>query len=257
MKKPSEISFVYFGSSRFSEIVLSQLEKEGYKPILNITSSRTSLPSLEELRKLNAELFIVASFGKILPKELLDIPTHGSLNVHPSLLPQLRGPAPIQATILGGGEPAVTIIKMDEQMDHGPILAQEKVALSPWPDFYETVEEKLAQAGGKLLAEVIPRLLSGELKAAPQKESEATTVSLIQKEDGELDLAAPPEENLRKLYAYSHWPGVYFFFETKMGKKLRVVVKKAEISEGKFVPLRVIPEGKREMLWQDFLRGNA
>src|SRR3989344_441161 len=105
-----QIKFVFFGSSRFSECVLDELKNTDHFPVLDITSAKDALP-MDKLREINAELFVVASFGKILPKDLIEMPKYGTLNVHPSLLPALRGAAPIQGTILGRGEPGITIIK--------------------------------------------------------------------------------------------------------------------------------------------------
>lgn len=251
-KMNQKIKFVFFGSSRFSTFVLDELEKAGYSPALNITSANGSLP-IEELKTLQADLFIVASFGKIIPQSVLDLPKLGCVNVHPSLLPKYRGPSPIQNQILDGAEVGVTIIKMDAEMDHGPILAQEKVVLTPWPDHYEVVEEKLARAGGKLLIKV----LSEPFSETPQNHSSATYIKMIKKEDGLLDLNAEAETNYRKVLAYSTWPQAYFFFKKKTGEEIRVVVKDAEVKEGVFTPIRVIPAGKKEMVWADFLRGNA
>lgn len=248
----NKLRFAFFGSSRFSELVLDELIKAGYSPALKITDAKLPLPELPP----DIELCIVASFGKILPAPYLKVPKLGFLNVHPSLLPELRGPAPIQGIILGQGSPGVTIIKMDEEMDHGPIVAQEKVEMDPLPDHYAIVEDKLARAGGKLLAVVLPKWVAGEIQAQPQDHSLATYIKLIKKEDGLLRLEGDPEMNLRKVFAYSTWPGAYFFFKTKMGKELRIVVKNAKMEDGKFIPTRIIPEGKREMDWQDFLRGN-
>ncbi len=249
--------FIYFGSSRFSEFVLQELEQAGFTPILKVTSAHEPLPSMERLKSLSPEVIIVASFGKILPQELIDLPIHGSLNVHPSLLPKLRGPAPIQNLILSEGDPGVTIIQMDEKMDHGPMLSQERLTLEPWPDHYDKVEEKLARAGGQLLVKVLKNLSSIQEAAKPQDDIQATYTQLIKKEDGLLDLADLPERNWRKVLAYSTWPHAHFFFKRKTGQEIRVVVKEAVIKEGLFVPTRVIPSGKHEMSWSDFLRGNA
>ncbi len=247
------IKFVFFGSSRLSKFILEELEKAGLSPLMEVADAKAPLPTLPQ----ETELCIVASFGKILPKELLEIPKYGFLNVHPSLLPTLRGPAPIQGTILGLGEPGVSIIKMDEQMDHGPILAQKKVSIEPWPDHYDKVEEKLAREGGKLLVEVLTPYIESRLAPAEQDHEKATYIKMIKKEDGLLDLSDDPEKNYRKVLAYSTWPGAYFFFKTKANKELRIVVREARVEDGKFIPTRVIPEGKREMVWADFLRGNA
>ena len=250
-----KIKFVFFGSSQFSSYVLKELEMAGFSPILNINSAKDPLP-MKELEKVDADVFVVASFGKILPKELIEMPKYGSLNVHPSLLPELRGPAPIQGAILGQGEPGVTIIRMDEKMDHGPILAQEKISITPWPDHYRRVEEKLGRAGGKMLGDLIPKWIQGEIQEEQQDDARASFIKLIKKEDGLLNLNNSPDENLRKVLAYSTWPGAYMFFKNKKGKEIRIIVKDAEIKDGQFLPAHIIPAGKREMDWQDFLRGN-
>ncbi len=263
LKGNEALSFVFFGSSIFSAHVLKELEVAGLSPVLKIESAKDPLP-MKALRAAEADVFVVASFGKILPKELLEIPPHGVLNVHPSLLPELRGPAPIQGIILdrrgiGGGAPmpGVTIIKMDEKVDHGPIVAQAKVELEPWPDHYHVVEEKLGRAGGRLLATLLPDWINGKIKKKPQDESQATYIKLIKKEDGLIELDGPAEENYRKVLAYSTWPGAYLFFKSKTGKEIRVIVKDAKLKDGKFTPARVIPAGKKEMDWPSFLHGNA
>ena len=248
MTSQAKIKFVFFGSSRFSTFVLDELEKAGYSPILNITSAKTPLPDLPE-----ADFFIVASFGKIITKNILDLPKRGCLNVHPSLLPKYRGPSPIQNQILDQAEVGATIIKMDEKMDHGPIVAQEKINLAPWPDHYDVVEEKLARAGGQLLV----KTLSEPIKEMVQDESKATYTKMVKKEDGLLDLNDSAETNYRKVLAYSTWPQAYFFFKNKMNKEVRIIVKNAEIKDDLFVPTKIIPAGKREMPWSDYLRGNA
>lgn len=250
-----QIKFVFFGSSKFSEYVLGELTKAGYEPVLNITDARAPLPDLPQ----DIDVAIVASFGKILPGEYLKIPKHGFLNVHPSLLPQFRGPSPIQAQILHAraDEVGITIIKMDEKMDHGPILAQRQVILNPWPDHYGMVEALLGQEGGVLLAEILPKWVNNEISENEQEHEEATYVKMIKKEDGLLDLNEPAETNLRKVFAYSTWPGAYIMFKRKQGDEIRVVIRNAKIIDGNFVPTRVIPAGKKEMDWESFLRGNA
>lgn len=251
----NKIKFAYFGSSKFSEYVLNELKKAGFEPALNITDAKAPLPELTQ----DIDMAIVASFGKILPAEYLKIPKFGFLNVHPSLLPKFRGPSPIQAQILNSqaNEVGVTIIKMDEKMDHGPILSQRKVVLNPWPDHYGIIEALLGQEGGLLLAETLPKWLSGEIGEKEQAHEEATFVKMIKKEDGLLNLGDEPEANLRKVLAYSTWPGAYIFFRRKQGDEIRVVVRNAKIVEGQFIPTRVIPAGKKEMDWESFLRGNA
>ena len=246
---------VFFGSSQFSQYVLEELNNLGISLILEIKSAKDKI-DLKKLKELQADLFVVASFGKILPKEVLDLPRFGSLNVHPSLLPKMRGPSPIQNTILAGEETGITVIKMDEEMDHGPILAQAKFEITPWPDHYSVVEEKLGRVGGRILGTLIPEWISGTVKERDQDCDLASYTRLIKKEDGLLDLEDDPEVNLRKTLAYSTWPGAYLIYKNKRGKEVRVVVKDAVVRDGKFSPIRVIPAGKREMSWTDFLRGN-
>lgn len=244
--------FIFFGSSRFSEIVLDELKQHGLIPVQVINSAKGELPELA-----TADFYLVASFGKILDEKILNTPQFGSLNIHPSLLPKLRGPAPIQGSILGLGEPGISIIKMDALMDHGPLLIKEEVPINPFPDHYAIVEEKLARAGARLLIKVLPEYLNGTLNLEAQDDNEATFIKLIKKEDGHINLEDNPEENYRKVLAYSTWPGAYIFFKRKTGDEIRVVIKNAKIENGHFIPLRVIPAGKKEMSWEDFLRGNA
>jgi len=145
---------------------------------------------------------------------------------------------------------------MDEKMDHGPIITQKEVPLSPWLDRYSIVEEKLARAGGKLLGEILPLWINGDIKETIQDEDKATYTKFIRKEDGEIDLSADPEKNLRKIYAYEVWPRAYFVYERRDGKKIRVTITQAKMVSNELKILSVIPEGKKEMDWQSFLRGN-
>ena len=196
------------------------------------------------------DFFAVASYGKILPKEILDIPKKGVLNVHPSLLPKFRGPSPIQSAILSENETGVTIIKLDEQVDHGPILAQIKVSVPEWPPYEEDLENILGKEGGKLLAEILPDYMLGKTAEKEQDHSIATFSRKIEKSDGEINLSDDAETNLRKILAYHAWPGAYFFHGGK-----RIIVKRAHIENGKLVFEQVVPEGRKEMPYQDFLKG--
>ncbi|MBI2674106.1 MAG: peptide deformylase [Candidatus Zambryskibacteria bacterium] len=256
MPPAKKIKFVFFGSSQISHYVLEELEKTGLTPLLKISSAKEPL-SIEELRKLDADVFVVASFGKILPKALIELPKFGTLNVHPSLLPRLRGPAPIQNMILSRDEkPGVTIMKIDEKMDHGPILAQIETPIIPWPDHCRVVVEKLGRIGGRMLTILLPKWLNGEINERAQDDTQASYTRLIKKEDGLLNLNDDAETNLKKVLAYSTWPGAYMFYTNKWGKKIRVTVKDAQVTNGLFSPTTVIPAGKKEMSWQSFLRGN-
>lgn len=281
----SGVNFVFFGTSDFSVFILDELKKEGFLPSLIVTSedkpsgrklllspsavktwalkekisllqpkSLKTREFLDEIKSRgNFDLFIVASYGKIIPKNILEIPRFKTLNVHPSLLPKLRGSSPLQSAILEENETGVTIIRLDEEVDHGPILAQEKVIID-WPPYEDELEKITGELGGKMLAGVIPKWIRGNIKETEQNHAKATFTKKIEKSDGELDINQSPEINLRKIRSYCLWPGA-FYFENINGIKKRIVVKRAKIEEGKLVLERVIPEGKKEMDYTDFLRG--
>lgn len=201
------------------------------------------------------DLFMVASYGLIIPQAVLDMPKHGTLNVHPSLLPKLRGASPIQSAILTEDKTGVTIMLVDEKMDHGPIVSQKEVSISPWPPKANVLEQILAQEGGALLAEIIPQWIAGKREPREQAHEQATFTKKITKEDGLIDLAGDPETNYRKIQAFDTWPRAYFFTERR-GKKIRVSITDAALIDKKLVLKKVIPEGKKEMSYEDFLRGN-
>jgi methionyl-tRNA formyltransferase len=197
---------------------------------------------------------VVASYGKIIPQNILDIPRLGMLNVHPSLLPKLRGASPLQSAILTENETGVTIMRLDADMDHGPIVAQKKVEVADWPPYESDLENLLGRIGGKLLAEKLPNWLSGKIIETPQDHELATFCKKIEKEDGLLNLENSAETNLCKIRAYHIWPGAYFF-ALRGGKKIRVKVTRAAVVDGKLVIEKVVPEGKKEMDYEDFCRG--
>ena len=204
------------------------------------------------------DLFIVAAYGKIIPENILNIPKYKTLNVHPSLLPKLRGPSPIESTILNDDkDTGVSIMRLDKEMDHGPIVAQEKInleTLNVWPVIAPALEDKLARQGGALLAKIIPDWASGKIKEIEQDHSKATYCQKISKADGLVNLGETPYQNYLKICAYSGWPGSYFFVENA-SKKIRVSIKEAQYKNNTLEILRVIPEGKKEMSYSDFLRG--
>lgn len=278
-----DCQFAFFGSSDFSLGVLDELAKNDLLPNIIITTPDKpkgrglvlTPPSVklwaearkirviqpekldsalcEKLRAVACPLFIVASYGKIIPKSVLEIPRGGTLNVHPSLLPKYRGPSPIQSAVLSGDEETgVTIMLLDEQMDHGPILARSEFS-NKMPTATE-LSEKLAAEGGKLLAETIPKWLAGEIKPTPQDHSKATYTKKITKEDGLIDLDGGQRQNFLKFQAFAGWPGAYFFVSLSNGKKIRVAIKKADFENGIFKIRSVVPENKKEMPYEIFLR---
>ncbi len=209
---------------------------------------------IEEFQKYNINLAIVVAYGKILPQTLLDIPKLGMVNVHYSLLPKYRGATPVESAILhGDSETGVVIQKMAFALDAGDIIEKEVVTISP-DETAPVLRSRLNEIAKKLLIQTIQKIVNGTASYEKQDDSKATLCKKIKKEDGLLDLGNDPIINYRKFRAYFRWPGTYFFIE-KNGKQIRVVIKEAEFKEGKFEILRVIPEGKKEMSYKDFLAG--
>ncbi len=211
---------------------------------------------VETLQKKKWDVFVVASYGKIIPQSILDIPTHGTLNLHPSLLPLFRGSSPIEGQILADENVVgVSIMLLDKEMDHGPILSQLSFQKRESGDYSAPeLEEKLAQAGGELLAKILPDWVSGKITPTEQDHAKATFTKKISKEDGHITLTDLPRQNYLKYLAYQPWPGTYFFTHRK-GKEIRVVIKKASFENGTFKIERVVPEGGKEMSYEELLRG--
>ncbi len=145
----------------------------------------------------------------------------------------------------------MTIMVVDEEMDHGPILTSEKLKVKSEKFRYGELEEKLARMGGRLLAEVIPQWIMGRIEPVEQEHSKATHCEKITKQDGLITEEDSPEEVFRKVRAFTPWPGAYFFASGK-----RIIITEAEMENGKLIIKRVKPEGKKEMPLEDFLRGN-
>ncbi|MDP2593680.1 MAG: methionyl-tRNA formyltransferase [bacterium] len=283
------INFVFWGTDEFSVAVLNELEKVGFLPSLVVTAPDRpkgrklvltasavkvwarvrSIPVLQpsnpdDIKRFKfekiPEVFIVASYGLIISKDVLDIPKRGALNVHPSLLPKYRGASPVQGAILNDdGETGVSIMLMDEKMDHGPILARETFKTKGKKGENgeilpaREIELKLAILGGRLLAKILPQWLNGAVETTAQDESKATYTKKIAKTDGLIDLEnGNPRRNFLKIRAYDGWPGAYFF-SSKAGRKIRVIIKEAEWQEG-LVLKKVLPENRKEVSYDSFLQ---
>ena len=199
---------------------------------------------LNFLRKEKYDVFILAAYGKILPKELIDMPEHGILNVHPSLLPRLRGPSPIRTAILNNERNTGTsIIVLDEKMDHGKIVAQDSVEITDWPPFLPDLEEKLFRMGGKLLIKILQDYVNDKITPKTQDEIKATYCKKIKKEDGLINLLKDSAKEIwikyRALYG---WPGIYFM---QNGKRIKIT--DAVFKNGEFIIKKVIPENSKEI----------
>ncbi len=196
---------------------------------------------------------ILADFGLIIPQSILNMFPMGIINIHPSLLPKYRGPTPVQTAILNGEKiTGVTIIKLDEEVDHGPILGQEKEKILP-TDTAETLYKRLFEKGANLLIKLLPDYLNTKLKPFPQNHKNSTFTEHLIRQDGFIDLSSSslkidPSTALRiklKIRAYHPWPGVWTNIMIN-DKGLRI----------KLLPENKIQvEGKKPMGYKDFLNG--
>lgn len=285
--------FVFFGSSEFSVYVLEELLLHGLKPILILTTpdkpkgrkliltpnivktwakdhnievldpsslkpnTDSGQATISKLQALSSELFLVASYGKIIPKEIFEIPEKKTLNIHPSLLPKYRGASPLQSQILADEKKiGVSIMQIEETMDTGPVLIQKEIKFeeSEWPVGRNKLEKILATEGARVFAHIYQEWLTGAIDPIIQNEAKATYCQKIEKSDGLIELTADPHKNLLKIKAFEGWPEAYYFLE-RNGKKIRVTIREAEMENGQLKIKRIVPEGKKEMPYEDFLRG--
>lgn len=253
--KSEKLKIIFIGTSEFGVKILEGLLKAKYKPILAITApdkpfgrERTITPppvkvlaekykllilqpekilnSESEIKNLNPDLIIVADYGQLLPKEILEIPKYGCLNIHPSLLPKYRGSSPIQNAILNGEKrTGATIISMDEKMDHGPIIAQRKLEIEP-EETGENLYGRLADLGANLLMEIIPKWTRAMVVPRAQDDSQATFTKILTREQGKINWKKTAQALEREVRAYFSWPGSYTFWE-KRGKSIKIKVLKA------------------------------
>lgn len=227
--------------------------------------------AISQLRAWVPDLIVVAAFGQILRQEVLELPPHGCINVHASLLPRWRGASPIQAAILAGdAETGVTIMRMDKGLDTGPILSQRAISIDP-DETAETLSEKLSALGADLLIETLPAYLSGELKAKPQPKTGVTLALLLKKSDGELDLSLAAKELEQKVRAFNPWPGAYIVWKAQPLKIHQAKIKNGisqvgrhtvedelpgiGTGDGLLLLEEVQPSGRKSMSGAEFLRG--
>ena len=261
---------IFFGSGKFSPEYLKALEAGGWEVRAKIGRD---LPSAAEFKKLDSELGIIAYFGKIIPKEILELFPLGVLNVHHSLLPKLRGPAPVQAALLAGDEKTgVTIIRAAEKADAGEIIASREVGILP-DDTYLSLERRLIETGAKLLLETLPDYVAGRILPQKQDETRATYSKIIKTNDGKIDWSRPADEIHRQIRALNPEPGTFTFWN---GKRLIISEAKFEkkshsepsgkvlpmdssfkiaARDGFIIPMKVKLEGKKETTPSAFLKG--
>lgn len=246
---------VFFGTPAFAVPTLQALAKAGMTPVAVVTQPpepvgrhQTLTPSevavaarelglpVQEPRTIKSPEFaewfraqrpdvaVLVAYGKILPQLLLSIPRLGFVNVHPSLLPKYRGASPISSAIVAGEQlTGVTIMQLDQEMDHGPILSQVKHPIAP-DATAGSLSTELATKGAEQLVATLPDYLAGKLKPKAQNHDAATVTKLLKRTDGDLDWAQTAEQLERAVRAFAPWPGTYSCFEDKRLKIFRAHV---------------------------------
>lgn len=294
---------IFFGTDEFAAPALGVLAKEfdislaitmPPKPVgrkqthmaspVEVAAKKLNLPVaaphkftdeiFEKIKGAQADFFVIVDYGKIIPQKLLDIPPQGAINIHPSKLPKYRGASPIQTAILNGDkETAISIMLIDDKVDHGPILAQKKVEILP-NDTYSSLYKRLSELYPDFLIETLKKYLSGEIKPAPQDEALSTFTKLLSREDGKIDWSKTAPEIERMVRAYDPWPGTYTEWNGKRIKILKISVSSkdyleknlgdlfaaekiltAKCGQGSLILKQVQPEGKRPMSGEEFIRG--
>jgi len=257
---------------------VAQAARDSLVPVLQPTTLKDEITQ-GELAALRADLFIVAAYGKIVPKAMLKLPRLGCLNLHGSILPKYRGASPIQAAIdAGETETGVTLMVMDEQIDHGPMLATVSTPIDP-TDTYGSLETKLANAAAEMLVTHLEDLSLGKLEAKEQEHDAATFTKIIKREDGFVPWADMDGQAIeRRRRAFDPWPGLYAVWMRKGApvrlKLLDVCARNGHpdakpgtafvasdgipavaARQGAVSLLQVQPEGKKPMTGQAFLNG--
>ena len=194
----------------------------------------------EELASLRPDVIVVAAYGRFLPPPVLETPPHGCLNLHPSLLPEYRGPSPVVTTLLDGrAGTGVSLMRLDPGMDTGPIIAQREHPISP-EDTAETLTAALFRLGADLLVDRLDPWVAGELSAQTQDESRATVTRKLERTDGQADWMLPAEELERRRRAYTPWPGLFTHWQDQVLKLLDVTAL-PKTAGGEYQPGRVVP----------------
>ena len=229
---------------------------------------------IEQLAGFDPDVIVVAAYGQLLPQSVLEIPTYKCINVHPSLLPKYRGAAPVAAAILAGERfTGVSVMLMEAGLDTGPVLAHAQITVSD-QDTTGSLTAKLSETGARLLQEVLPGWVKGEITPRPQNEAEATYSKPISKADGEIDWRLPAIEIWRRVRAFQPWPSCFTRWQ---GRQLKIIearvlsesdnLKVGEVGalgpgafaigtgSGVLEIIKVQLEGKRVMPAGEFLRG--
>ncbi len=254
-------STIFFGTHEFAATILQALiddpkiivdlvvtqpdkpvgrKQELQKPPIKILAEKHNLTviqpeSLKNFQTANHifHIGVTAQYGKIIPQSVLDLPKHGILNVHTSLLPKYRGASPIQSALINGEtETGVTIMKMEAGLDTGPILIQQKISIDP-DDTYLNLDHKLAPIGAKALLEALPAYIEGTLQPQAQDETKATHCKQLSRDDGQIDWQKTTAELYNLYRGLTPWPGIWTTWNEKRLKLLTIRPSTKQIPPGK------------------------
>lgn len=247
----------------------------GEKHTILVLQPENIKESASDVLSLEPDLIITCAYGQILPKEILNYPKYGCINVHASLLPKLRGGAPIHRAILNGyTKTGITIMHMNEGMDEGDIISQAEVEITNL-DTASTLHDKLSVLGRDLLLDTLPSIISGTAPRIPQKREDATYAPNLKREDERIDFSKPKQVIYNKVRGLNSWPGAYCLFRGKILKVWSCYISDnyfpqlfdgeitniypdgigVKVSNGEIVLTEVQPEGKKKMSAIDFLNG--
>jgi len=250
MKK---IKIVFLGQKPYSTLILNSLKKDKNIEILKVVEDKNFLNELKDLKE-KPDVAILANFGIILKKDILNIPKKGFLNIHPSLLPKYRGSSPIQAAILNNDKEAgVTIFKMDDEIDHGPILAQSKEEIKT-QDTTNSLYERLFKIGTETLKTILPSYIEDKIKLRKQNHDKATFTEKLTKNDGKIDWKKDNSYLERFIRTMHPWPGAWT--EVKINNQVkRLKILKAHLEKNKLILNQVQLEGKNNVSFKQFKEG--
>jgi len=315
--KGSDLKIFFLGTPEFALPALEKLINSEFKPVAvfcapdkpvgrkqiltppptKILAQKYNIPVFQPansyeladiIKSVSVDLIICVAYGLLLPKEVLDAPKFGCLNLHPSLLPKYRGASPLQATILNGDqETGVTIFKIEEKMDTGPIAAKQEWQINNQKLTTPELSKKLAEVGANLLLKILPDWLTGKITPTPQDDSLASYTKIIKREAGKIDWQKSAKEIEQQIRAFTPWPGTYATLpsyspnEVK-GSKIKIIKAESpdkqlyleqsrragkifltddknlavQTSNGCLIINELQPEGGKTMSASDFLRGH-
>lgn len=260
---------------RHHEIKPTPVKEVALKNNILVLQPQRIKKEYQEILDLNADLIVTCAYGQMIPKEILDAPKYGCINVHASLLPKLRGGAPIHRAIINNEtRTGITIMYMVEKMDAGDILAQEETPIFK-EDNVGILHDRLSKMGAKLLIETIPDLINGKIKPIPQKEEEVTYAWNIKREEEKIDFNQRTIDIYNQIRGLNPWPGGYALLEGKVVKIYEARIsdsffttkKNGEIGkiyedgigvstkDGEIIITKLQPSGKRKMLAKEYLNG--